>query len=513
MSKESYKYNSHFAFNRETRWASEEEIKKSATKINLANDSCETAGLPLICDAKEAWVDGLDNHTLIFGATGSKKTRLFCMPTINMMIKAGESFIVTDPKGEICSKTYESAKKNGYKTIVLNFRELDKGECWNPFDIPYKLYKEGDKNKAIALINDLIEVLTSKIDDGLLDAFWIELAHSLTLANAILLMECGNEKEVNINSLAALSGMGNSSFLKRFASFMDPKSIAGINYKNIFNCTGKTLQSIYITVYSMLRIFNIQPELSRKLSASSFDITSIGKEKTAIYIIVPDEKVTYHFLASAFIKQLYETLIEEAQNQSRGMLPIRVNFVLDEFCNMPKIPAMPSMISAARSRNMRFFLVAQNIHQLVSKYGKDADTIKGNCENWVFLTSKELTLLQEISDLCGNYCEAGGNRRNLISVAELQHLNKEKGEALILYGRNYPFITYLPDIDDYLMFKNNGVKIDLPTIENDYSVFDLRKYTKKIRMGQARYPFSEEKTIREEDFSFMFAAPDEEEDK
>ena len=90
-------------------------------------------------------------------------------------------------------------------------------------------------------------------------------------------------------------------------------------------------------------------------------------------------------------------MISVAQEKANGQLPVRVNFILDEFCNLPAIPDMPAMISAARSRNMRFFLVAQSKHQLLRKYGEDADTIKGNCDNWVFLTSKELDLLEEIS--------------------------------------------------------------------------------------------------------------------
>ena len=145
--------------------------------------------------------------------------------------------------------------------------------------------------------------------------------------------------------------------------------------------------------------------------------------------------------------------IAEAQKEQGKRLPVRVNFVLDEFCNMPKIPDMPSMISAARSRNMRFFLVAQSQHQLRGKYGEDADTIKGNCENWVFLTSKELDLLNEISELCGSVYTSDNRTRRLISVSELQRFNKEKGEALIMHARQYPIITEIADIDMYPMFK------------------------------------------------------------
>jgi type IV secretion system protein VirD4 len=189
------------------------------------------------------------------------------------------------------------------------------------------------------------------------------------------------------------------------------------------------------------------------LSQSSFNPCNIGKEKTAIYIIVPDEKTTLHFLVTAFIKQTYETLISEAQLQPNRKLPVRLNIVLDEFCNIPTIPDMASMISAARSRNMRFFLMVQGMHQLRCKYKEDAETIRGNCDNWVFLGSREYELLSEISNLCGetvnNDFDGRITSRPLISISELQRLSKEKGESLILHGRHYPFVTELPDIDDY----------------------------------------------------------------
>jgi type IV secretion system protein VirD4 len=58
---------------RDVRWAEPEEIKNETTRIDLTADTCPTSGLPIICDTKTAWVDGSDNHTLIFGSTGSKR--------------------------------------------------------------------------------------------------------------------------------------------------------------------------------------------------------------------------------------------------------------------------------------------------------------------------------------------------------------------------------------------------------------------------------------------------------
>ena len=189
-------------------------------------------------------------------------------------------------------------------------------------------------------------------------------------------------------------------------------------------------------------------------------------------------------------------LITEAQKEKNRQLPVRVNFVLDEFCNIPKIPDMPSMISAARSRNMRFYLVAQSLHQLKRKYGEDADTIKGNCDNWVFLTSKELALLNEISELCGNITSSDGkSTRRLISVSELQRLDKQKGEALIMHTRQYPIITEMADISNYKMF---GIydSIEIPPIlKKEIQAFSLTNLLEEIKNLTKLSPFASEKHL------------------
>ena len=437
----------------ESRWARRDEIESSSLKIDLSDSAYPAAGLPVISDAKTAFVDNSDRHSIIFGSTGSKKTRLFCMPMINMMVKAGESFIVTDPKGELYTRTSGIAKENGYNTIVLDFRNIGEGDCWNPLEIPYELYHGGNKDLAMSLINDFVAALSESHKKTANDIFWIEMAAALALANLTLLMECGKKSEVHLASFSGMCSNNSIDMLKRIADYIDENTIAGMNYKSVFSSAEKTLQSIQVSLYAWVRVFVTQKKLTKMLSVNTFDTRSIGREKTGVYIIVPDEKTTYHFLVTTFIKQVYETLIDEAQKEEKGSLPIRVNFILDEFCNIPAIPDMPSMISAARSRNIRYFLIVQGMHQMTAKYGDDAETIKGNCENWVFLTSKELSLLNEISDLCGVIRTGSGKERKLISVSELQRLNKDRGEVLILYGRKYPFITELADIDEYEMFK------------------------------------------------------------
>ena len=139
--------------------------------------------------------------------------------------------------------------------------------------------------------------------------------------------------------------------------------------------------------------------------------------------------------------------------------------------------------------------MAQSQRQLEYKYKEDAETIKGNCDNLVFLTSREFKLLKEICDLCGEtfFKDSDGSIKShpLISISELQRFKKEYGETLILHGRNYPFVTELPDIDEYKFKTYPPVKPKenkLPQI----SRYDVNKVITTITSKQKPMPFSVE---------------------
>jgi len=498
MKQENYNFGRYISNNNDSRWADSNEIKNAATikRIDIEADDCPAGGIPIISDGHTAYVDNSDTHTIIFGSTGSKKTRLFGMPLINILAMAGESFIATDPKGELFNKTSGLVAAKGYKTIVLNFRDLKQSDYWNPLMLPYLLYHSGKTDEAISLINDFITSLAEPQRRNTRDVYFIELAYSQILANMLFFIATASPEEVNIynfaNFFATKSSPEDTMVLSQLVA---DGSIASIHYKNVL--TNKdartTWGNISACISVMLSPFIMRKALCQVLSQSSFNIWDIGKTKTAIYIIVPDEKTTLHFLVTAFIKQTYEALINVAQIQGSKKLPVRLNFVLDEFCNIPAIPDMASMISAARSRNMRFFLMAQGQKQLKQKYKEDADTIKGNCDNWVFLTSREYGLLEEISNLCGKsiYKESDGsmNTRPLISISELQRFKKEYGETLILHGRNYPFVTELPDISEYKFKIYPQIKTDerqLPEIKR----YDMDKVVAAIINQQSALPFS-----------------------
>lgn len=501
--RETYRYERYQAPYEESRWAEPEEIMADTVPIEIDKPPYQTAGIPLLCDGRVAYVDHQDHHTLLFGATGSKKSRLFVMPMIQMMANAGESYVVTDPKGELYQQTAGTAKANGFKVLALNFRDFTRSHRWNPLQIPYELYQNGQKDDAIGMLNDLLASISADSMERTKDIFWIQQANSLALALLLILFETGRPEEINMGSFVKMCGEYgkpiNSNKLYEIASYINPESIAGMNLAGVIISAEKTKDSIMSSLHAMIRIFAIQKKLITMMAGNDFDMRAIGREKTAVYVMIPDEKSTYHFLATLFIKQCYETMIQEAQLTPDIRLSRRVNFVLDEFANIPAIPDMDAMITAARSRNMRFFLVVQSFHQLEKLYGENARTLTSNCENWIYLNSKEFDHLTEISNLCGNVYTTGGQIRPLIAPSQLLHLSKKKGEALILAARHYPLLTEMPDISDYAFayakapeLPENGEKVHV-------AMFDLNMLASELESGmQEELFYEEEEKIPEE---------------
>lgn len=510
MNRDLHKISQYSSGFQETRWATQDEIKSSATRVDLSDDKFTGCGLPLIANTKRIYLDDSDTHSLIIGSTGSKKTRLFCMPMVHTMINAGESFVVTDPKGEIYDATSGLAQENGYDVVLLNYRDLEQGDMWNPLKEPALLYKQGHIDEATSMLNDFVEAISMEASMRTNDVFWVNSARMISVAVLLIMMDVCSFDEINVKTFSRMcvefgkvedpvtnkmleipESEWEKNYLDEIMKIIPQESIAALNYFAVGRSHEKTRADMQSSLFAFVKPFLLQRRLIRNLSETTFDIRNIGRKKTAIYIVVPDERSTYHFIVTSFVKQCYELLITEAQKETTKSLPVRVNFVLDEFSNTPAISDMPAMITAARSRNIRFYLVVQSMHQLFKRYNQDAETIKGNCENWVFLASKELNLLEELSKMCGNTrtYEPHEIQRPLITVSELQKLKKDKGEALLFYARHYPFVTHLPDISEY-GFTQKPPAVSNNIRQDDVNSIGPRELFEEIECGRRPVPFA-----------------------
>ena len=433
----------------QTGFLEKDEFAKKLTKLHMDDEAYETGGVPMLVKDREIYVDGSDNHTLIFGATGSKKSRLFAFPTIGILARAGESFIVTDPKGELFARTSADVKAHGYEVETLNLRDFSKGSGWNVVGLIFQYYHNGRKAKAFELLNGICRML---LDDTINERYWSD-----TAANVIcgLFMYLFDHEEIEKCTLSAIVELwmeyiGNRrSFIKKIKEEYNASDLCYQKWSVLDNCSDKTVGSIESIVNTALNRLQLNPDFLKYISKDELNMKELAEKKSAIYLIIPDENHMYDFVVSLFLRQYYEVLIDTAQKETANALPIRTNFIVDEFANLPQIDCMDSMITASRSRNIRFMLLVQSLSQLQQKYGDLTEMIISNSTNWIFLFSREVALLKMLQDLCGNVVFDNQATVPLCSIFDLQHMNKENGEALILAGRNYPCRSSLADIDEY----------------------------------------------------------------
>ncbi len=471
-----------------SRWCKDKEMKTSLAEVNPTAESTEHAGIVVINDGKKLWVDDGEAHSLIIGATGSGKTQCVVFPMIKVLAKAGESMVLTDPKGELYEQTSELLRAKGYNIITLNFRDPQKGNAWNPMSLPYRLYQEGNMDKAVELLDDLaLNILYDEKNTG--DPFWEKSGADYFSGLALGLFEDATEEQVNLNSMNLMSSLGeerfggpNNNYIKEYFNMKDPARPAYVNASGTVYAPEETKGGVLSTFKQKVKLFSSRDNLSEMLSYSDFDMKDIGRKKTAVYMIVQDEKKTLHPLATIFIKQCYETLIDVAQ-ESGGHLPFRTNFILDEFANMPPLKDVTTMVTAARSRHIRFNFIIQNFAQLTKVYGKeDAETIKGNC-NILYLISSELQALEELSKMCGEVKSKEKEKTSstpLVTVSDLQRMSM--GEVIWLRLRKMPFKTKLAY--DWQMNKNGAWGKNYGLAEyhtrekKEVQLFDIREFVK-----------------------------------
>lgn len=480
-----------YIINNENRFATEEEVISSCKPIKKGTDRYY-AGAPLLYKNETLYVDDSDSHYLIEGKTGSKKTRIQTIIAIYSMLSAGECIVVNDPKGEIYRKTAGFAKKCEYNIKVLNLRNLKKSNGWNPLSLPYRLDVSGEAEHAEEMINDFVSTLTDPIKANTKDNYWPVRVNSYLYSNTRLLMDSVTEENFNIANIIQLFRKRNRSNLEALIQGCD-ESLPFIGSLESFLTLSaeKTSDCLYDTVEQAFDPYSKNLSLLSILCDNDIEFSELVTKKTIFYIIYPDEKNTMAFISNLFLTQCYYYLIYHIESQELTKLDNRVNFVLDEFGNLPEIDGFQNRISEARGYNIRYFLYIQSFGQLKNTYKDNADTIKANCE-WIVFSSKDISFLREVSDFCGDIRDYHGNIRPLLGVDKIQHLKKydDGAETVIVRSDLYPYIAKLPDYE-YLDIFEKTDELLLEEVKHDMTgkTLTFTQWLAGIENEDFNYPF------------------------
>lgn len=444
------------------RFAELPELKEQFSYGGIGEE-LDGGGPPIWVDLKgDKWLTmNQDMNSLIISSSGAGKSVSVMMPTIiglasERQVKSGDvgsSFLVNDPKGEIFDKMSLYLKEQGYNVILLNFREPKYGQRFNPWELVTKLIKEGKNGAAGELVKALSEiVLLSSHSEK--EPFWENTASSYMAGLALLLAEKAPES-LSLRGIHELHIKGEERATKERSLKVYVDKIKD-EYPTIYQLLEGTINAPSETYSSIASVFStalmkctFNEEVSEMISSSDFSVEDLVNKKSAVFLVSPDESTVYSSVISLIVKSIYTRLIDIAY-KAGGTLPRKFNFLLDEFGNMARLDS-GTMLSACRSRGIRFMLCIQDYNQLTSIYSvAGAGTIKANCDVLYYLYSPSVEVRKDISLRCGETILPYSNKTvPLLSMEQLGHFKKEQGQTLILLGRNHAYISYLPMIYQY----------------------------------------------------------------
>ncbi len=402
------------------RWATKKELRRTYQYIPFrpvqwrkGANLPKVQGLVLGCEGKKnavsALVDSDDIHCLMIGASGVGKTAFFLYPNLEYACASGMSFLALDTKGDLARNYGTIAVQHyGYKVAVIDLRNPTRSDGYNLLTLInhyMDVCRENPENLAArAKAEKYAKILAKTIVNPEGDAssygqnaFFYDAAEGLLSAVILLLAEYlppekegGSEKRhiVSVFKLVqdllapSKTAKGKNGFqvlMDRLPETHKARWFAGA----ALNSSDQAMASVMSTVLSRLNAF-LDSELEQVLCFdSAIDAETFASQKSAIFLVLPEEDPSKNFMAGLMIQTLSRELFSVADEHG-GKLPNRVVLFCDELGTMPAFDILP-LFSAGRSRKLTLVPIIQSLAQLEKNYGKEgAEIIQDNVQDTIF---------------------------------------------------------------------------------------------------------------------------------
>lgn len=417
------------------RFATKSEIKKNFTKANISN--IKKVGIPIYYskDFKKVWFDNDTPHYVYLGSSGSGKSVTAVIPTVTFLANAKEkrSIFITDPKGEIYHHTSKMLKEKGYNILTIDFREPQLSNHINilePIICEYEKYIEYEdlsnkteqqeenlnyKNISLshyAEANRLISSIATMVMQEEIpgkDPFWNNSAKNLLEGLIGFFLEEYKDGKITREqiTMTSIRKFQNSTMEEKnsrfFKSYIERKKYGSKSKDSlmpILSTSDNTYRSITGVFSEKMAIFD-DINVANITSKSDFKLDILGREPTALFVIVPDEDKVYYTLVTLIVGLLYRELVKLANKEKTKKLPIQMDWLLDEFANCPPLSDIESIVSVSRSRGMRFHFFIQSFAQLDNVYGKEVAQIILDNSGIQYLKTNTMSTAEEISKRLG----------------------------------------------------------------------------------------------------------------
>lgn len=534
------------------RFSTKAEIKKTYTKIPFDVENWRQGkNLPTIqgtvvgCRTKGkrtyALIDEGDVHTMMIGAAGVGKTAFFLYPNIEAACASGMSFLQTDLKGDVARNYGTIAKKYyGYNVSVIDLRNPTRSDENNMLHLVNKymdIYKSNKTNLQAKAKAEKYAKITAKtiINIGGGDyssmgqnAFFYDASEGLLASLILLIAEFGEKNERHIVSVfkmiqdlltpiaeekkAEKKGQakpknGFKILMEKLPDEHKAKWLAG----SALFAADQAMMSIISTALSRLNSF-IDSELEQILCfGTAIDAEKFCNEKSAIFIVLPEEDISKYFMVSLIIQQLYREILVIA-DENGGKLKNRVMFYCDEFGSFPKIEGAEAMFSASRSRRISIVAIIQSFAQLDKNYGREGqEIITDNTQLTIFGGFAPNSQSAEVlSKALGDQTVLSGTvshgrdksqslqmiGRPLMTPDELKSM--PKGQFIVMKTGTHPMISPLK------LYFRWGIEFEEPYILEDKGARKVTYMSKDGLMREVEMKYPQKKKILPVEFDVEF---------
>ncbi len=441
-----------------------------------------------------ALVDSDDVHCLMIGASGVGKTAFFLYPNLEYACASGMSFLALDTKGDL-SRNYGTIaqKYYGYRVSVIDLRNPTQSDGYNLLTLINRYMDTAKEDPtdlaAKAKAEKYAKILAKTIidpdgSDHGQNAFFYDAAEGLLTSVILLLAEFLPPTEKDpadrrhivsvfklVQDLLEPSPVGNQSHFQMLMRMLPSEHKARWFAGAALNSADQAMASVMSTVLSRLNAF-LDSELEQVLCFdSAIDAETFAAERSAIFLVLPEEDSTKNFMAGLLIQNLSRELFSVA-DENGGKLQNRVVLFCDEFGTMPPFDVLP-LFSAGRSRRLTLVPIIQSLAQLEKNYGREgAEIIRDNVQDTIFggfapgsQTAEVLSKALGSRTVLSGSVSRGKNdpsqslqmmERPLMTADELKSI--PKGEFVVMKTGSHPIRTKL------WLFLDWGITFEEPYI-------------------------------------------------
>lgn len=364
----------------------------------------------------------LNSNLAVYGASGSMKTRSFCMNRILQGVSRGESLVICDPKSELYEKSSEYLRDKGYTVRVFNLVNPENSDSWNCL-----CEVEGQELMAQLFVDVIIKNTTG---GGKGDHFW-DSAEMNLLKALVLYVDKGYPPENrNMGQVYQLITLNSETALNSLFEVLPINHPAKAPYSLFKQASDSVRSGVIIGLGSRLQVF--QAELIKKITArDEIDLELLGQKPCAYFLVTSDQDSTFDFLASLFLSFVFIKLVRYAdKNCEGGRLPVPVHVLGEELTACGTIPDLSRRLSVIRSRNISMSCVFQNLAGLQNRYPLNLwQEILGNCDVQLFLGCTDPLTAEFVSSRTGLASVAVSSKSKQLGTWRISNYTPEYRET------------------------------------------------------------------------------------